>query len=189
VRLQLFPLNECEFPVVQEGSRATFSKECRPKRDYEADVDLNGVVTGTTLVRVAQQGCRIELEVLFSYAMGTSPTSGDYTLRWVFSSSCRPLLSCEQTLRTTLTRSPDRVSQPGASSRTTIEREKSGRGTAPSSTRASCQRSRQGEVARVAPADLDERFHSAAESEPTSIRKLAAAQRRGGPFAPRRRRG
>jgi hypothetical protein len=104
VRLQLFPLKECEFPIVQEGGRVTFRKACRPARDYEAEVDASGVVTGTTAIRSAQQGCVINLEVRFSYAMATSPTSGGYTLLWNFSSSCRPLLSCEQALRTVLTR-------------------------------------------------------------------------------------
>jgi hypothetical protein len=104
VRLQLFPLRDCEFPIEQDGHRATFYKECRPEREYEGDVDANGVVTGTTAIRSAQQGCRIDLEVRFSYAMGGSPSTGDYALRWEFSSSCRPLSACEQALRTTLTR-------------------------------------------------------------------------------------
>ena len=93
-----------DFPIVQTGDRVTFHKDCRPDLDYEADVDANGTVVGTAAIRAAQQGCRIDLEVRYSYAMGSSPTAGDYTLRWQFSSSCRPLLSCEQVLQTTLTR-------------------------------------------------------------------------------------
>jgi hypothetical protein len=104
VRLQLFPLRECDFPIVQNGDRVTFSKDCRPELDYEADVDTNGVVSGATTIRAAQQGCRINLEVRYVYAMGSSPTSGDYTLLWQFTSSCRPLRSCEQVMQTTLTR-------------------------------------------------------------------------------------
>jgi hypothetical protein len=104
VRLQLFSLRECDFPIVQNGDRASFRKDCRPDLDYEADVDAQGTVTGTAAIRAAQQGCRIDLDVRYSYAMGSSPTTGDYTLRWQFSSSCRPLQSCEQVMRTTLTR-------------------------------------------------------------------------------------
>jgi hypothetical protein len=104
VRAQLFPLQACDFPVAQEGARVTFRKECRPARNYEASVDENGVVTGSTTIRAAQQGCSIRLEVSFSYEMGRSPTTGTYTLLWSFPASCRPLTDCEQTLRTSLTK-------------------------------------------------------------------------------------
>jgi hypothetical protein len=104
VRDQLLPLPGRDLHVSQEGARVVFVPAADPEETYEGRADEGGVVSGAIEIAQSQQGCVTRLEARFSYAMGASPADGEYALSWRFSSGCRPLLDCRQTLRSRLTR-------------------------------------------------------------------------------------